>query len=87
MAERWYLEYRLAWIKESVQIFGHINREHVVRKFGISKPQASMDLQETLKRWPELMSYNASTKRYEYTKEVTPQRMRSQNDRTRICSV
>lgn len=70
MADRWYLEYRVAWIKESVEIFGFINKKHVTRKFGISKPQASMDLQETLKRWPELMSYNASAKRYELTSVI-----------------
>lgn len=65
MSERWFTEFRLAWIKESVEIFGHIRREHVMRKFGISKPQASMDIAEVLKRWPDLMDYNLSAKRYE----------------------
>jgi hypothetical protein len=32
MSERWFLEFRLAWIKESVEIFGQINRENVMRK-------------------------------------------------------
>ncbi len=36
-----------------------------MRKFGISAPQASLDLREVLKRWPDLMVYNKSTKRYE----------------------
>lgn len=65
LADRWYVEYRLAWIKESVEIFGYINREHVTRKFGISSPQASMDIGAVLRRWPDLMTYNASAKRYE----------------------
>lgn len=65
MAERWFTEFRLAWIKESVEIFGHINREHVMRKFGISMPQASMDIASVLARWPDLMAYNKSAKRYE----------------------
>jgi hypothetical protein len=65
MTKRWFQEYRLAWIKESVEIFGHINRENIMRKFGTSTPQASLDLAEALKRWPDLMTYNRSAKRYE----------------------
>ena len=63
--ERWFLEYRLAWIKESVEIFGQINRYNIMQKFGISSPQASLDLRAVLGRWPDLMTYNNSTKRYE----------------------
>lgn len=65
MNERWFIEHRLAWIKESVEIFGQINRDNIVRKFSISTPQASIDLRATLERWPDLMTYNKSTKRYE----------------------
>jgi hypothetical protein len=65
VTERWFWEYRLAWIKESVEIFGQINRDNIMRKFGISTPQASMDLRDVLGRWPDLMTYNKSTKRYE----------------------
>lgn len=65
MTERWFLEYRLAWIKESVEIFGQINRENIMRKFGQSAPQASLDIAEAVKRWPDLMTYSRSLKRYE----------------------
>lgn len=65
MSERWFIEHRLAWIKESVEIFGQINRDNIMRKFGISTPQASLDLRTVLERWPDLMTYNRSTKRYE----------------------
>lgn len=65
MSERWYLEHRLAWIKESIEIFGQINRDNIVRKFGLSMQQASHDLAIALERWPSLMVYNKSTKRYE----------------------
>ena len=65
MSERWYLEHRLAWIKESIEIFGQINRDNIVRKFGLSMQQASRDLAIALERWPSLMVYNKSTKRYE----------------------
>lgn len=60
----WFVETRLAWIKESVEIFGFINREHIMKKFGISTPQASVDIREALKRWPDLMSYDKSAKQY-----------------------
>ena len=65
MTERWFLEHRLAWIKESVEIFGQINRENIMRKFLISSPQASNDIAEAVRRWPDLMTYHRSTKRYE----------------------
>ena len=65
MSETWFVEYRLAWIKESVEIFGSIRREHIMHKFGISTPQASIDLQMVKDRWPDLMIYNTSTKQYE----------------------
>ncbi len=65
MAERWFIEHRLSWVKESVDIFGQINRENIMRKFGISAQQASFDIGEVLRRWPDLMTYNRSTKRYE----------------------
>lgn len=62
---RWYAEYRYAWIKESIEVFDYINRRHICRKFGVSQPQASMDLQEVNRRYPELMAYNLHTKQYE----------------------
>lgn len=61
----WFRETRLAWMRESVQIFGFLNRTHVMRKFGVSEPQAAIDFREAQRRWPESFTYNASTKRYE----------------------
>jgi len=61
----WFTDHRLAWIKESVEIFGFINREHIQKKFGVSTPQASYDLREAQARWPNLVIYNKSAKRYE----------------------
>lgn len=65
MSERWYAEFRYAWIKEMVDIFGFINRKHIAKKFGISSIQASVDLREAQAKWPKLMTYNPTTKRYE----------------------
>jgi hypothetical protein len=61
----WFREQRLAWIKESVQIFGFINREHIEAKFRVSTPQASVDIRDVMREWPNLMQYNPSAKRYE----------------------
>lgn len=60
----WFVEQRIAWIKESVEIFGYVNREHVMKKFGVSTPQASVDIREVMRRWPDLMEYDTSLKRY-----------------------
>lgn len=66
----WFQQHRLEWIRESVLIFGFINREHVKRKFRVSTPQASGDIQKVLAGWPDLMTYNPSTKRYEARNEL-----------------
>lgn len=60
----WFGETRLAWIKESVEIFGAIRRPHIMKKFGISAPQASYDLREVQQRWPDLMDYDTADKIY-----------------------
>ncbi len=60
----WAVEQRLAWIKETVEIFGFINREHIEKKFWVSSQQASTDLRIVQERWPGLIAYNASQKQY-----------------------
>ena len=60
----WAVEQRLAWIKESVEIFGFLNREHIEKKFWVSAQQASADLKLVQERWPGLITYNASQKQY-----------------------
>ena len=60
----WFKEQRLEWIHESVRIFGFINRQHIEKKFDVSTPQASIDIRDAMKRWPNLMHYDTSAKRY-----------------------
>jgi hypothetical protein len=60
----WFVEHRITWIKESFEIFGAVRREHVQKKFGISTAQASHDLREVQKRWPQLVKYDLSEKIY-----------------------
>lgn len=69
----WFVEQRLAWIKESVEIFGAIRRQHIQKKFGVSTAQAALDIREALTRWPGLMEYDRSLKRYARIAVCRPQ--------------
>jgi hypothetical protein len=66
MSERWYLNHRIEWMREVLAIYGFINRVHIIRKFGLSVPQASADLQELQRRHPDEIAYDKSAKRYLY---------------------
>ena len=66
---KWFQNYRMEWIGETLRIFGFINREHIQRKFGISTPQASLDLRQFMTKNPCMISYDKSTKRYVLNKE------------------
>jgi hypothetical protein len=63
----WFVRYRQHWIEETLRVFGFINRWHIERKFGISSPQASIDLQLFQAEHPGSIQYNKSSKRYEPT--------------------
>ena len=54
----WFLERRMEWISESLRVFGYINREHLVKKFNISIPQATNDFHEFQRRFPGAMEYD-----------------------------
>lgn len=62
----WFQRHRYDWIAESCRIFGRINRSHIVAKFGVSVPQASMDLAAVMKLWPGVIVYNPSAKEYQW---------------------
>ena len=47
-----------------LQIYGFINRHHLMRKFDISMPQASMDIRAYMKAHPDAMIYDLSQKQY-----------------------
>ena|ERR1700681_2702087 len=61
----WFTHQRELWIAEMLGIYGFINRDHIMRKFGISMPQASIVLRQFKEHHPEAMTYNMTTKRYE----------------------
>lgn len=64
MKERWFKNYRMEWIAESLRVYGFINREHIMKKFSISMPQASIDLTEFQNLYPEAIEYDLKQKRY-----------------------
>ena len=61
----WYAHHRQEWIAEVLYVYGFINREHLMRKFDVSMPQASMDLRRYMRDNPDSIAYNLTTKRYE----------------------
>lgn len=61
---RYFERERLAWIEETLRVFGFINRAHLMIKFDISMPQASKDLQTFQKLNPGALHYDTSSKFY-----------------------
>lgn len=60
----WFELQRQNWIRETIMIFGFIQRQHLMKKFGISMPQASADLQKFKSNNPTLIQYDLSRKMY-----------------------
>lgn len=60
----WFQQQRMDWIAETLRVFGFINRGHLERKFGISTPQASLDLQMFCREHPKAIVYDQSAKCY-----------------------
>jgi hypothetical protein len=67
---RWCEQQRQDWIAETLRVFGFINRDHLIRKFGCSVPQASLDLAAFQRAHPAAMTYSLSAKRYEASPAV-----------------
>jgi hypothetical protein len=65
----WFAQHRQDWIAEMLEVYGFINREHLTRKFGISVPQASLDLTTYLRAHPKAVQYDLSRKCYVLVKD------------------
>ncbi|MCB1476592.1 MAG: hypothetical protein H6883_07035 [Rhodobiaceae bacterium] len=63
---KWFKQRRVEWIIEMAAIYGYINRDHIRRKFGVSTPQASLDIADALSQTSHLQ-YDRSGKRYVWT--------------------
>lgn len=61
---RWFEVQRQAWIAETLDIFGFINRVHLQRKFGVSTAQAANDFAVFMREHPNAMAYDKSAKCY-----------------------
>jgi hypothetical protein len=61
---KWFQRQRIDWIKETIRVYGYMNREHVMRKFGISIAQVSDDFSYVTKETKDVF-YNKKMKRYE----------------------
>lgn len=60
----WFNNHRQEWIAETLRVFGFIQRQHLMRKFGISMPQASADLKAFIQSNPDAIVYDPHNKRY-----------------------
>jgi hypothetical protein len=60
----WAEEQRQLWIFEMLHIYGYINRQHLMKKFRISMPQASKDLNRFVKLHPNTGKYDVNRKCY-----------------------
>lgn len=68
----WFANHRQEWIAESLRVYGFIQRQHLMRKFGISMPQASADLSHYKLANPHDMYYDASAKTYRSRTAIVP---------------
>ena len=60
----WFAQHKQAWIDDMINIYGHINRKHLMKKFGISPAQATKDLQTYLAKNPDKIFYDPFRKAY-----------------------
>lgn len=60
----WFAAKRQRWIADMLAVYGFINRDHLIRKFGISRPQASLDLHHFQREYPHAMRYDMTRKCY-----------------------
>lgn len=67
---RYFENLRMGWIIEMVQIYGFINRKHVVKKFGVTEQVVSKDFTNVMKLHPALMRYDVNDKCYRLKDEL-----------------
>jgi hypothetical protein len=69
---RWGIEQRLDFIEFRLFWDGSLNRSDIIRRFGVSTPQASADLAQYRELAPENIDYDKSAKRYVATPNFRP---------------
>lgn len=63
---------RLEFISVLLRNTGRLNRKDLMDKFGISKPQAAIDIARFKELNPRAIKYNNSAKTYLYTGKLSP---------------
>lgn len=58
------MQSRLRFIDFTIEHFGYVNRSHIEDFFGVSKPQATLDLSEYQACAPLNVLYDKSERRY-----------------------
>jgi len=61
---RWSVEQRLSFIEERLFWLGEVNRTDLMRRFGVSMGQASVDIARYLAHAPKGVAYDKRAKRY-----------------------
>ena len=65
---RWAEAQRLTWIRNRLHQRRKINRKDIMEKFGISMPQASLDLKKIQALYPNMLEYDRKAKCYRLKK-------------------
>lgn len=60
----WFANHRQEWIAQMLKVYGHINRQHLMRNFDISGAQAVLDLRAFNEQNPDVMRYCNRQKTY-----------------------
>lgn len=60
----WFTEQRQQWIAESLQIYGFINRQHLMKKFNVSNALAATDFRKFKRANPNTFKYDKQRKCY-----------------------
>lgn len=60
----WFKDRRQEFIAATLKQFGQIRRADIMREFGVSVPQASLDIADFLAQQPALVRYDVSAKVY-----------------------
>jgi hypothetical protein len=78
---RWGLAQRFEMIEWRAYWLGRVNRSDIEERFGVSTPQASVDLRSYQETAPNNIEYDPTQKAYVPTKDFQPQFLRKSADR------
>ena len=84
----WAADRRLDYIDARLATHGEVRREHLMTAFGVSMPQASVDLNAFIAAHPGAMAYDKSRKLYAPAKQpYRPRRDISRDKQGRLVII